>query len=479
MASITSLGSGSNLDLEALLTNLVESEKKPQQDLISGRKALADATVSAIGTLKSKLSSFRDSLAKLKDATFYTGKSATSSDATLFTVSAKTTADAGNYTVGVVNLAKANKIASAANFAAPTTTVGSGTLTIGVGGNTFNVAVTAGVNDTVTGIRDAINNASTNTGVKASLLTVNNGGTSATKLVLTSTKTGAASQISVSVADNDGNNTDAAGLSQLHYAIGDLNNRFTEVNPALDAKITVDGFEVTSATNQFVDVIDGVTITAVKDAEDPLDPPTGELKVSEDKTAIKTAIESFVKSYNDLNTAFNAFLTYNAASETGGGLSGDSSLLAIQRKMKQILGEPVSGAATDFNTLAFLGIATNKDGSLTINSAKLTSAIDTRFDDVAKLFSGTNGAGGKFDAYLGDVIGAGGLLQNRQDTLSTQLRKLADQQAALDKRIEVFTKRYRDQFTALDTLVAQLNQTGNFLTQQLDAAAKIITRKSD
>lgn len=479
MAAITSLGSGSNLDLEGLLTKLVSAERDPQKKLIDNSKALATATISALGSLKSKLSAFQTAQAKLKDASFFTGKTATSADTSRFTVSATGTAAAGSYNVGVINLATANKIASG-NFANPATTVGNGTLTIGVGGSTFDVTVTAGANDTLQGIANSINNAATNTGVKASILTVSDGlgGTgTVSKLVLTANKTGTSSQISVAVTDGDSTNTDNTGLSQLYYLKGDAASQQSQVNPAQDATITVDGFAATSSTNVFSSVIEGVTITAVKAATDPLN-PSAALTVAADTTSVQTAIQAFVTSYNDLTKTFSSLTTYNKDSNSG-GLSADSSLLAIRSKLKQIIANPVTGAPNDFNTLAFLGISTNKDGTLSSDSTKLSSALTNRLSDVAKLFSGSDGVSGKFDSLIGDLVSSSGIFQTRENALNDQLSRLTDQQTKLDLRIESFTKRYRAQFTALDSLVNQLNSTGTFLTQQLDAAAKIISRKSN
>jgi len=298
-------------------------------------------------------------------------------------------------------------------------------------------------------------------------------------LVLTANSTGASSQISVAVTDGvDGTNTDNAGLSRLYYLKSDAGSQQSEVNAAKDAKITVDGFAATSATNQFAGVIEGVTITAVKGATDPLTPPSAALTVSADKATAQTAIQAFVTAYNDLAKTFSALTTYNADTSSG-GLSGDSSLLTVRSKLKQIIADPVSGAPADLKSLAFLGIGTNKDGTLTVDNTKLSNALTNRLDDVAKLFSGSNGVSGKLDALLSDLTSSSGIFQTRENSLNDQLRSLADKQTALDARIDSFTKRYRAQFTALDTLVNQLNSTGSFLTQQLDAAAKIISRKSD
>lgn len=478
MAGISSLGVGSNLNLSALLDQLVSAEKKPQQDVIDSNTALTKATISALGTVKSKLAAFQDSLAKLKDPTFYDSRSAKSSDETLFTVSATNKAQAGSYAIEVLNLAKANKIASA-NFTSASTTVGNGTLTVGVGGTTFDVAITAGVNDTVAGVRDAINNAANNTGVKASLLTVSDGvGGTATKLVLTANNTGASSQISLSVADGDGNNTDNTGLSRLYYDKNDVNSQLSQVNAATDAKITVDGFPATSSTNAFTDVVEGVTITALKSGTDINNPLSGDLTVSTDTNTIKSNIQKFVDSYNDLVKTLTKFTKPVSGDPNSGALSGDSSLRAIQTQLRSLVSNTVGGSPTDFNSLAFLGITTSQDGTLTINATKETAALTNRLDDVANLFSSGDGVAKRLDTTISSIVNSGGVLQTREQTLNDRLKKLGDQQIALDKRIDDFTTRYQKQFTSLDTLVSQLNKTGDFLTQQLDAASKIITRKS-
>ncbi len=476
--TISSLGSGSGLDLSGLLTQLVNAEKAPQQAIIDAQTATTNAEISALGTLQSKLSAFQTALANLKDTSDFNSKTATSSDTTLFSATAVSTADVGSYNIGVISVAQANKVASG-NFATQDTAVGNGTLAIGVGSQSFNVTITAGVNDTVAGIRDAINAAPNNTGVKASLLTVSNGtGGTAVKLVLTSTSTGAANQISVSTTDSDGNNTDASGLSQLYYLKSDAASQLSQVNAAQDASITVDGFPATSSTNTFSSTIPGVTITTLKGATDPLNPPSAQLSIATDTSSAAKSIQDFVTAYNDLASTFTQLAGYDATTQTAGPLFGDSSVALIQSRIRQAIGSPVSGAASDLNSLSLIGITTNADGTLSFDTNKFTAATDGRFADLGKLFSGTTGVAGQLDNLISNFTSTGGTLAAHQQALNDQLTQLGDQQTALNARIADFQARYQAQFAALDAIVQQLNQTSSYLTQQFNAINNVAVTSS-
>jgi len=479
--TISSLGSGSGLDLSGLLTKLVDAEKAPQQAIIDQKTATTNASISALGTLQSKLAAFQSALANLKDTSDFNTKTATASDTSLFSATAVTTADVGSYNIAVTSIAQANKVASA-NFANQTTVVGNGQLTIGVGSSSFNVTITSGVNDTVAGIRDAINEATQSTGVKASLLTVSNGsGGTAVKLVLTSTNTGAANQISVSATDSDGNNTDAAGLSQLYYSKSDTtNSRLTEINAAQDASITVDGFPATSSTNTFSSTIPGVTLTVLKpsalDAQSA--PVASKLTIATDTSSAAKAVQGFVTAYNDLATTFSSLAGYDQTTKTAGPLFGDSSVTLIQSRIRQALTSSVSGAASDLSSLAQIGITTAADGTLNFDTNKFSTATDGRFSDLGKLFSGTTGVAGQLNTLIDQFTSTGGTLKAHQQALSDQLSQLADQQTKLNARIADYQARYQAQFSALDQIVQQLNQTSSYLTQQFNALNNTAAKSS-
>jgi flagellar hook-associated protein 2 len=346
--------------------------------------------------------------------------------------------------------------------------VGTGKLTIAAGDQAFDLEIGEG-SKTLAGIRDAINNAPGNTKVKASIINVGDGnGGTVSKLVLAARETGATSQISISVADSDGAHTDNTGLSQLYYSKADTtNSRLTEVTAAKDAKITVDGFEYSSKTNSFTEAIPGVTLTAVKGAADPDNPPEpSALSVSYDKDTVKSTIQKFVTAYNAYAFTYNQMTSYNKETDTAGPLLGNSSVGLLGTKIRQGLTNSVSGAPNDLNTLSNIGITTQSDGTLKIDAAKLDKALTTRTDDVSKLFTGETGIAGRLYKQLDDAMSTTGLFQNTQNTLQKQLDGLKDQQTKLDARMVARESYFRAQFTALDAIVAQLKQTGNFLTQQ-------------
>ena len=486
--AITSVGTGSGLQLESLITDIINAEKAPVESRLNAREAKVQASISALGSLKSSLADFQTALGKLKNASAFTNRTATASDTTLFsatTASSGSTAELGSYAIGVVQMAKTQKLASA-NFASPSAAVGSGSLNIAVGGSSFNVDVTAGTS--LTGLRDAINNANGNAGVRASLLTVSDGaGGTATKLVMTSTKSGSEGAISVNVTDADGNNTDNNGLSRLRYDAADPAfdpadpafeaGRMTASSPAQDAIITVDGFEVRSNSNVFANTIPGVTLTILKEAASGEDPLSGELNVGENKSGIKSAIEGFVTSYNALNGVFRQLIGVSADGETRGLMAGDSSLNVAQSRLRSLLGDTVEGASSGFNSLSALGINPARDGSISLDAGKLDSALANNFGDLSKLFSGPDGLATKLDKNISTMTGSGGMFAVRQESLGKQLDEIDDQRVQLAARLEKVEARYRSQFSALDILVSQFDQTGKFLSQQLEATAQIINNK--
>jgi flagellar hook-associated protein 2 len=479
MASITAVGTGSGLDLESLVTSIVNAEKVPVETRLAAREAKVQASISALGGLKSTLADFQKAIGKLKDASAFATRSATSSNTSLFSASASSGADLGSYAIGVVQMASPHKLASG-NFDGASAVVGSGTLHIASGGSSFNVDIRAGDNDSLSGIRDAINNAPGNNGVRASLLTVSDGdGGTATKLVLTAANSGSEGAISVSVTDADGDDSDGGGLSRLRYDAADPAfdpenpafeaGRVTVSSPARDAIITVDGFEVRSSTNVFDKTLPGVTLTLLKaGSEGEEGSSEGELTVSENKNGIKGAIEGFIASYNALNGVLRQLTGADASGESRGLLSGDSSIGVVQSRLRSIMGSVIEGAPAGFDSLSALGIRTERDGSISLDGATVDKALADNFEGLNALFTGSNGLAGKLDKAVGDLLGSNGMFAIRQESLDRQLSDIGDQRSQLALRLEKVEARYRAQFSALDILVAQLNQTSDFLTQQLE-----------
>ncbi|HET8711418.1 MAG TPA: flagellar filament capping protein FliD, partial [Spongiibacteraceae bacterium] len=222
----------------------------------------------------------------------------------------------------------------------------------------------------------------------------------------------------------------------------------------------------------------GITITALKGAADPNNVTPAQLSVATDTASTSKAIQDFVTAYNDLASSFKELAGYDATTKTAGTLFGDSSVSLIQSRLRQAIGSPVSGAASDLNSLSLIGITTNADGTLAFDANKFVAATTGRYSDLGKLFSGTTGVAGQLDSLINSFTTTGGTLKARQKALSDQLTALGDEQTKLDTRIAQFQARYQTQFAALDAIVQQLNQTSSYLTQQFDAINNITSSSS-
>ena len=450
MSTITSMGIGSGLDTNKLVQDLIAAEREPATQRLDLKQAEYESELSAYGSLKAALDQFSSSLGGLTDLSSLTAPGASSSDPELFTATADESAASGQYDVEVEQLAEAHKVISA-GFASDDTAVGTGTLDIGVGSDHFSVAVDSD-NNTLAGIRDAINGASDNPGVTASILHVDDGaGGTESKLVLNADEVGSANAISVSVSDDDGNNTDASGLSQL--ASGNL----TEVKPAQDAKVIVDGQTATRSSNSIDDVIDGVTL----DLKDAAPGTTETLTLSSDTAGASKAIHGFVKGYNTLMATVKQLSKYDAETGEGGVLLGDSTTRGLESQLRQGLTNPVADGG--FESLAEIGITTNRDGTLGIDETTLDNALANDFDDVAKLFAGDDGVANRMETTADAYLKNDGILENRTEGIESSLASIEEQREDLERRLQTLEQRYTAQFTAMDQAVARYQSTEEYL----------------
>ncbi|WP_373077185.1 flagellar filament capping protein FliD [Zhongshania sp.] len=455
MASVTASGIGSGLDINSIVSQLVNAERAPQANRLASKEALIQSRLSAYGSLKSALTTFQSSLSALKNADTFTKRSATSSDTAVFTASSTAAAAAGTYSVQVEQLATKHKIASQA-YTDGASVVGSGELSFTQNGESFSVTIADGT-DSLAAIRDAVNGAEDNTGVTASIVTDQDGA----HLVFSSTKSGVENEIEIAVT-----NGGTGDLSQLAYdpALMSQVSSMTEKAEAKDSLIIVDGFTQTSANLKFEGMIEGVTI----DLKTAKPGESLSLTVELDTASVKKSIEGFVSSYNTLITTLNDLTAFDAEANTAGLLQGDSATRTVANRIRQEMGTIVGGLGVELDSLAELGITTQDKGKLKIDSTKLSSVLDTDFANIAGVFSGDNGYATRLDSVIGNITAGGGILDNRTEGLKKQVERIADQRETLDRRVAAIEARYLAQFSALDTLLGQLNSTGTFLTQQLD-----------
>ncbi len=445
MATLTSSGIGSGLDVNSLVTQLVDAERTPQSNALDKKEASIQQQLSAIGSFKSALAALQDAIGALADGSVFGKQTANSGDNPLYTATADGTATAGTYNVHVDALAKAHKLASAAVSA--TAAIGTGTLTIAVGTQSFNVAID-GTNNTLAGIRDAINNAPGNSGVTASIVNAADGA----HLVLTADATGAASALAVTQSGGDG------GLASL--------TALTEKSPAQDAQATIDGFTYKSSTNTLTGAIPGVTLNLTK-AQGPLDDGV-DVKIATDTNSVTGAVRSFVTAYNTLAKTLSSLTSYNATTKVAGPLLGDATALSVSSQLRRLLGGAIGNDA--YSTLSSVGITTQTDGTLNFDATKLSAALDADPASVKTLFSNSDvGVASRLSDNLQNYLSSTGTMQARQDGANATLKDIQKQRDQLDTRMSALEDMYRKQFSALDTLIGQLQQTSSFLTQQLSS----------
>ena len=476
MATITSAGTGSGIDVELLVEKLTAAEREPVENRLNLREVQIQAEVSAFNSLKGALKDLQSSLSGLSSTSNFAVRTATSSDEEIFTATASSAAVPGTTTIEVKNLASAHKLVSG-DYADGDAVVGQGELNISVGSDLFQVTIDSS-NSTLTGIRDAINDASDNTGVTASILTVDdalNPGETVSKLVLSSNNTGEDNAITLTVVgDLTGTDTDTDGLSNLVYdPDGTGTTNLTQLNPAEDALIEVDGFEASSSSNVFTGVVPGVTINAVS-ADDGT---VYDLTVALDKSAVKSKIQGFVAAINTYDATYDYLTEVDIESKEAGLLTGDSAARGINSQIIRALSGLVSEGTGDYTTLASIGISIDREGVYQLDTDLLDEALNADFDAVAELVAGENGIISQLDDNLESFLQSGGLLASRNTTLEAQLDDIDDQRADLDIRIDSVEKRLRQQFTNMDIIVAQFNSTGDFLTQQLEAIAPSNNKK--
>ena len=410
MATISSPGIGSNLDINGIVSKLMAVESQPLT-VLQNKEASYLAKITAYGSVKGALSSFQSAVGALNSSTSFSTTNANASDPSILSASTVGTAALGSYNVTVGNLAQAQSISSAGQ-ASTVSAIGSGTATtisfsFGTisGGSLANgsysgaaftpdASVTAKTitidssNNSLQGIRDAINKA--DVGVTASLV---NDGAPGTPyhLLLTSTSTGAARSMKISASGGD-----AAVASLLNYDPAGTQN-FTQTVAAQNASLTVNGLAITSATNSVSDAIAGVTLKLSK-------PGTTSLSVSNNTSAVANAVQAMVKSFNDTSATLKSFTAYDATTKTAGILQGDSVMQSIQSKLRNTLASALPGlGGNSLSDLTKIGIEFQKDGTLTVDSNKLNTALTDHFSDFAALFTASGAATDSLVNYAGST----------------------------------------------------------------------------
>lgn len=449
MATTSSLGIGAGVDLQSMLSSIMAAERAPITAL-EKKIATTNSKISLYGELRSKLDTLRTASNTLQFPSQLSAITATSSDSTALSATAAFYAAPGSYTVNVTQLATAQKSFSHAYDTG--TSFGQGSLSFTVGGVAQPVIdLTDQASYTLQEIGAKINNA--NMGITATVIA----GTDGDRLVLTGNKTGEDNDFSftttIAAPDSVPSGTPQPALSDLDTAPG------LAVSSAANAEITIDGVAVSSDTNTFANAIGGVTFTALKTGS------SATITVQTDGTKIKDAVQKFVDSYNSVVTKIKENSTYDLSTKTGKLFNGDSSARAIRESLSNARGTiPSELSGASIKTLSELGVRIQQDGLLSLDTSVLNQAISTSASDVTTTIAAYGKA---LSDTVTNIMGENGLLSNRVNSLNTSVDRYEDNVAALENRVALIEKRYRAQFTSLDTLLSSMQTTSSYLTQQL------------
>ncbi|MEI8362396.1 MAG: flagellar filament capping protein FliD [Betaproteobacteria bacterium] len=534
---ISSAGIGSGLDVNGIVTSLMGIEQKPLT-AVTQQKTDYQSQISAYGTLKSSLSTFQTAVSALSSASKFNAQTVSSGNASAFTATSNGSATIGDYAVTVGQLAKPQKLATA-GFTNVTDTVDTGTLSISFGqydtstvpygftSNTTKTPISITIdssNNTLAGVRDAIN--ASNTSVNATI--VNNG--TKNQLIITSKDTGEVNSLKIS------------GVSQLAYdpSTSDVNTT-TQIQAAKNAELNIDGIHVVKASNTISDVIGGVTLNLLTTSAGV----SANLGVTSNQEAVKASVTAFVSAYNGLDSTLRNLTKYDPTGKSSGVLLGDGTTRTLISQIKSVMTKAITSSGS-FNSLSQIGVSFQTSGQLALDSTKLSAAMTSNFSDIASLFAnsatatdgqvsysasssktqagtyavnvsstsplvgtingvaattnGTRLVGAFGDASEGlDINVAGtatgprgtvnfsvgyaaqlnnvmtsllsdtGILSARSEGINTAITRLDKQAESITLRLTAIEKRYRAQFTRLDTLMASMSTTSSFLTQQIAA----------
>ena len=388
MASVSSLGVGSGIDLQSLVDGLVAAETQLRLGSLDQRAAAATERISAYGLLKSSVSLFDDALTSLSDISTFRARNASSSNEDAFSVSAADDAGLGTYTVEVVSAGAAQTLTgenlldvTGSAITSANTAIGGGTLTIRQGTQPSFAVEISSVASSLNDIATAINNASGNTGVQATVINADSGPV----LVLNTADVGTDNEITISVDDIDGDDTNTLGLSQLTFDPLDIpGSNLGQLTAAVDAQITLNGLTVTSDSgNVFADVVSGVTITALAETTE-----AETATINKDSQKAVDAVNQFVDSFNELASSIDELGQAGEDGVGGGILVGDSVLRSLSGQLRRTIFTAVDQTQPEgVQTLSDIGISITREGTLSLDSVRFDELLESNFDDVARLLS--------------------------------------------------------------------------------------------
>ena len=476
--AISSVGIGSGLDVESIVTQMIALEKQPIKTL-EAKAEVISSKISTYGEIKSLTDDLNAAVRDLTlDRTWNTVK-ISSSSSSVANAAMTGSAAAGSYNIKVTSLAQAqtsvttDKFDSSAKFASGKLIFKLGTeAALSPASNlsqdeldklanslkTFTVSV--GNNESLLRVVEKINsNTDLSKHVVASVITDSSG---KQQLMVRGRDTGSANAFTVAVEDAAAPSADQADLSKLAMSLADLS---TAGQRAQDAVIKLNGVELVSANNTFADTIPGLSIS-VSAVGDSL------LTLTQDKDAVKDSIQKFVDAYNALNDLLAASTKYNEESKVSGILQGDSSTVSLQNSLRMLTQTVVGNATGAFNRLSSAGIQMLQGGKLSVDSTKMATALND-MDALKSMFAAKEegvelgGIAVRFKSFTDQLLAYEGTLNSKTDSLDEQLKRNKSEVEKVETRAETVEERLRKQYSALDVKMASLSSLSSYVEQMV------------
>lgn len=439
--AISSPGLGSGLDVNSIVSQLVELERRPIAQL-QAQKAKLSTQLSSIGLLQSYMANVQSAAGVLAKTETWSKTVASSSEPTQVGASALASATPASYSIEVSALASSQSLSTAPGAITDATNVGAGTLTITKAGIAVPITVADGTS--LSALRDQINAAKA--GVAASIVT----DAGQPRLVLTGTDTGLANAVSVAVSGATGQ------LAALAYP-----GSMTQDRPAADAVVKINGLQISSASNKLSGVVDGLTLTLSKVTTAPV-----QVSVATDAASMRKSVTDFVAAFNEIAKYLAAQTKFDEASKVAGALQGDRSAVGLQNRLRALL-QQTSSASTVYPRLNDLGLELQRDGTIKVDNAQLDAALADPAELSKAFASLQTGFGQRFKTLADGVLGNDGLLTTRTNGLRDSIGRNDKDQKRLEDRVARVQERLTRQYSALDKSLNQLNGLGGFVQQQI------------
>lgn len=430
--TLTAAGVGSGIDVEGILSSLNEIDRLPIDALEENIEEL-DVELSAFGRVESALSTFQTAVDTLGSSSDFGAFVASSSDEDVLIATAVNGETAENLDIQVVSLATNHRLSSG-SYTSASADVEQGTLSFSSNSNEFDIVIDE-TNNTLSSVRDAINNSADNSSVSASIINVDGGN----RLILTATESGTEGMISVT--------RDSA------LPLGDGDAGFDEITEATDANLIVHGFEVTRSSNTINDIISGITL-------DLTGVGTSTVDSRRDLESLELAMDEFVTGYNSLSNVLE--------SVSATDLNGDQLPRGIETRFQNLFFSPVDLGDGDSASTLDMGFTFDRNGTLSIDTNRFETALGEGVNRFVEAFSkDETGLSTLFSGLIDEYIQAGGIISDREDGIDTRRRSIETQIDRLEYRLEISSARLRAQFTAMDLAVTNLQTTSGFLTNSL------------